>query len=642
MGVSVEPFQFQIGNKDGGCEDAPPVAEACYSIVCDGLGGAGSTKYPVQEDGGTVNRTSAYLGARIVSAAVECYFKENREFLEQYLREREGIDLFVQGLKDKIAEALESGLERLQIEPSRSRTLKVFPTTLASALYFPSDDRLRVAAVWAGDSRVYILSPSKGLQLLSVDDAEGTAGQMNSSSSMNNCISLHHNFRLNYTVFEMEEPGVVFCCSDGCFDYMKSPLHFEWLLLNTILECMPSSGDSPGSVFAGSVRDFMYRTIGDDTTMAGICFRIESAAEMKKIYQARMAAFGKDAERMNEYIGELRAVQAGRDAAKKVLRLQESHVKEVVRTEVCRVLSRQVQSPLYDFLTGLPCYRGFRDKARDIDTKISGRRGRELDGIGGRAMRLKEECRYLLRCDYVRAGYEAADGSIPSLVKRQDRAYVGTLAAQVMETCIKLLERPDLGRVVPLSMVGEREQHLPVLTEILRLLKNPDGMVADLWEQSYCTTSMFAAEHERLKGDREFDRLAEKALQEPEQCRFASRLTQKRIQEYQSAAFRERNAVQGRYDGIRKRRFEEFVQEFYKENEEEILDALFGQPLSMFRQLFRESPVAGQLNDWIKARKALDGTGDDIRAAQKRIDSLWEVYRTDYELFNDVRMKGEV
>lgn len=41
------PFSFQKGNKAAGCEDAPPVSNIKFSVVCDGLGGAGSTKHKV-------------------------------------------------------------------------------------------------------------------------------------------------------------------------------------------------------------------------------------------------------------------------------------------------------------------------------------------------------------------------------------------------------------------------------------------------------------------------------------------------------------------------------------------------------------------------------------------------------------------
>lgn len=41
-----------------------------------------------------------------------------------------------------------------------------------------------------------VLSPTKGLQLLSLDDAVNADREMNSASEMNNCISAGNAFRL--------------------------------------------------------------------------------------------------------------------------------------------------------------------------------------------------------------------------------------------------------------------------------------------------------------------------------------------------------------------------------------------------------------------------------------------------------------
>ena len=239
------PFMFQKGNKSAGCEDAPPVATLHYSIVCDGLGGSGYTKHDVFEDGSDkpIKRTSAYLGSRIVADCVKNFFQAHiGEFISSGLSTGT-VEPLISAMKTEISNAISAGMDAYNIEPTRSRTAKIFPTTLASAIYCPYNGGLKILAIWAGDSRVYILSPSKGLQLLSVDDADNAADSMNSSSAMNNCISAGNPFRLNFALYEMTEPGIVFCCTDGCFDYFPSPLNLEWLLMNTILQCMPDCPD---------------------------------------------------------------------------------------------------------------------------------------------------------------------------------------------------------------------------------------------------------------------------------------------------------------------------------------------------------------------------------------------------------------
>ena len=95
-------------------------------------------------------------------------------------------------------------MAKLGIDPmlTRNKTLKIFPTTLASALYFQDGERMKILAIWAGDSRVYVLSPTKGLQMLSLDDAVNAEVEMKSASEMNNCISAGNPFRWNYSIFD--------------------------------------------------------------------------------------------------------------------------------------------------------------------------------------------------------------------------------------------------------------------------------------------------------------------------------------------------------------------------------------------------------------------------------------------------------
>ena len=81
------PFDFQKGNKAAGCEDAPPVTNEKFSVICDGLGGSGSIKHRIIEKDSTtpVNRTSGYLGSRIVAESVVSYYTQNYSQLEEVI-----------------------------------------------------------------------------------------------------------------------------------------------------------------------------------------------------------------------------------------------------------------------------------------------------------------------------------------------------------------------------------------------------------------------------------------------------------------------------------------------------------------------------------------------------------------------------
>lgn len=136
------PFSFQKGNKAAGCEDAPPVSNIKFSVVCDGLGGAGSTKHKVEEAGTVVMRTSGYLGSRVVADSVTDFYDVNYERIANILFSNGNsviaLQAVIEELKSTIKTALSTKMTKLGIDPmlTRKKALKIFPTTLASALYF--------------------------------------------------------------------------------------------------------------------------------------------------------------------------------------------------------------------------------------------------------------------------------------------------------------------------------------------------------------------------------------------------------------------------------------------------------------------------------------------------------------------------
>ena len=53
-------------------------------------------------------------------------------------------------------------------------------------------------------------------------------------SPMSNTISADTDFRINHRHVELVAPFVLLCATDGCFAYVRSPMHFEHLLLSTL------------------------------------------------------------------------------------------------------------------------------------------------------------------------------------------------------------------------------------------------------------------------------------------------------------------------------------------------------------------------------------------------------------------------
>jgi serine/threonine protein phosphatase PrpC len=117
----------------------------------------------------------------------------------------------------------------------RSPMIKTLPTTLAVAWYDLSDHEY--TAVWAGDSRVYCLHPALGLQQVTKDDLKTNADALENlekDAPMSNCVSASADFVLHERKLQLPPRCVLLAATDGCFGYVRTPLHFEYLLLSSM------------------------------------------------------------------------------------------------------------------------------------------------------------------------------------------------------------------------------------------------------------------------------------------------------------------------------------------------------------------------------------------------------------------------
>lgn len=518
------PFSFQKGNKAAGCEDAPPVSNIKFSVVCDGLGGAGSTKHKVEEAGTVVMRTSGYLGSRVVADSVTDFYDVNYERIANILFSNGNsviaLQAVIEELKSTIKTALSTKMTKLGIDPmlTRKKALKIFPTTLASALYFQDSEKLKILAIWAGDSRVYVLSPTKGLQLLSLDDAVNADREMNSASEMNNCISAGNAFRLNYSIFEMDEPGIVFCCSDGCFDYLPSPLHFEWLVLQTILSCVPNvTSDNLGEAFANSVRDSVYQSIGDDTTMAGTIYKINSTNELRETFAVRMEQFGQLAIQMNDALKVQKNWRNEKDSAAKKCRLFENKVTADLRASVTDALIKKTPTMLCSYIGTLPCYADYQESIKAIDEQVDVECVAELESLDKQLIEMKEICVEMIVRDYLRWRRINQDviGSTSSMidffstrtrgaVKKNYNYLKPSTYVQPLNACIQLLKLPDFQRLGMKNTLADADvtefvqSQMRSIETLVSILENDSPLFEDLWSQAYFSTDRFERERQEI------------------------------------------------------------------------------------------------------------------------------------------------
>lgn len=662
------PFSFQKGNKAAGCEDAPPLSNIRFSIVCDGLGGAGSTKYKVEEAGIPAMRTSGYLGSRVVADCVADFYDFNYERITDivFSNNNSAVDLqaVIEELKNTIKAALSTKMAKLGIDPmlTRNKTLKIFPTTLASALYFQDGEKMKILAIWAGDSRVYVLSPTKGLQMLSLDDAVNAEVEMKSASEMNNCISAGNPFRLNYSIFEMNEPGIVFCCSDGCFDYLPSPLHFEWLVLQTILSCVPSvTSDDLGEAFANSVRDSVYQSVGDDTTMAGIICRINSTDELRKAYIVRMEQFGQLAVQMNDALKAQKNCQNKKDSAAKKCRLFETKVIADLRASVTDALVRKTPAMLYSYIGTLPCYVDYREIINAIEKQVDVECVAELESLNKQMIEMKEICVEMIVRDYLRwrrINQDSIGGTssvMYFLSPRTSRAtkkiynYLKPSSyVQPLNACIQLLKLPDFQRLgmkttlVDTDVTEFIQSQMRSIEALVSIMENDSPLFEDLWSQAYFSTDRFERERQEISYSRDFSEVVAEAMNDPLTCRYITKLTAQKIESYRKMS-NNMQAIQQKYMLEREKRKATAPEQFYSQHEKELLDSFFRLDVSTLNSIFSGTGVAmDRLISFIEARQVMSEIDRELEKAQNNVLNIWDKYSPNYQLFKNITEKGVV
>lgn len=209
----------------------------CYSFcndagllgVFDGCGGAGARKHDCY--GG---KTEAYMASRICAGAFYDCFRER--FPGKHIASDLTADVFLPQTLQRLKEYEPSKNESsVQIKGSSVRTL---PTTAAVALMQSAQDgAVSVTAIWAGDSRVYILD-STGLAQLTTDDTtvQDPMENIYEDGILNNLFCSDKAVKLHCKTVTMDHPFMVFAATDGCFGYLSTPMEFEGVILGTLLQ----------------------------------------------------------------------------------------------------------------------------------------------------------------------------------------------------------------------------------------------------------------------------------------------------------------------------------------------------------------------------------------------------------------------
>jgi hypothetical protein len=173
-------------------------------------------------------------------------------------------------LQRVLASSLAARLAELKAPETtlRSKLVKALPTTMTLAVLQRTDPAAAMYACHlfqAGDSRAYVAEPDGGLRQLTTDHLRSGGDAMRNltdDSVMSNCIAADTEFYIDHHQVQLQAPFLLLCATDGCFAYVRSPMHFEHLLIST----MQDARDVPA--WQQALEAEVTAVTGDDAAIA--------------------------------------------------------------------------------------------------------------------------------------------------------------------------------------------------------------------------------------------------------------------------------------------------------------------------------------------------------------------------------------
>lgn len=256
--------------EDSFCFNCSPSPRPDMISIFDGCGGSGAKRYEKMG-----NHTGAYIASRIASGVVFDWFKN--DYYE------EDIQLWTSDIKEKLQNMLKKykrcDTSKVQF---KGNLLKDFPTTMSGTVIFGKTGDAKALYMWAGDSKGYLLN-STGLHQITKDDIKSDNDAMTNLKDdgvLSNVISASGDFNINDRLIKLQEKSMIICASDGCFGYLESPIHFEYMLLRFLEE---STNMNEWKI---KIVDYLEKVSGDDFSMLIYIYGFDTFADIQQqMYQ---------------------------------------------------------------------------------------------------------------------------------------------------------------------------------------------------------------------------------------------------------------------------------------------------------------------------------------------------------------------
>ncbi len=248
--------------------------------VFDGLGGRSA---------GYDGKTGGRIASEVASQLSKKFFKQwnGKITPENVILLQQEICRSLKILADTNMSRTSSRLKGSLMEHKLCTTI-----ALASILKQQGQEKIFEADLaWMGDSRIYFLSPTKGLQQLTKDDLvtpKDALEMLRQDPPMSQFLTadLNPRWQIHYQRHIIEEPGCFLACTDGCFQYFSAPWEFEKLLVETLLQ---SIGDKITDNNWDKLLSQKYTQIKqDDVSLVLSVVGFYNIKELKNYYRQRL------------------------------------------------------------------------------------------------------------------------------------------------------------------------------------------------------------------------------------------------------------------------------------------------------------------------------------------------------------------
>ena len=256
--------------------------------VFDGMGGAGAAKVESSAN----SYSEAFIASRLLRSHLLNHGKKGTaDALVTRKQRAVSSQVFSITMKEFLVKTMKyfeigtSGTNRI-----RGTLTKTLPSTLACAEIlirknYQGHLQTKIYPMWAGDSRVWVMTPQSGLQQITRDDVDlvDPLEQLRQDPPMNNVVSASVDFLIREHHVELSGPCLVIAATDGVCGYVRSPGEVELIVLRALKTAHFEKKPLSETLF-----DSFTQLANDDASCVITSIGFEDLSSVNKAFENRL------------------------------------------------------------------------------------------------------------------------------------------------------------------------------------------------------------------------------------------------------------------------------------------------------------------------------------------------------------------